>query len=83
VLGHGDERLKAHHTDSVLLILGELPEDREDLLKDVLFFELGSKLTKLGSTSTSDHGSVLVTELNELLSQLLLLGARLRVAGKE
>jgi hypothetical protein len=83
ILGHWNERLEAHHSNGILLILRQLSEDWQDLLKNVLLLKLGSELTKFGGASSSNHGSVLVAELDELLSQLLLLWSRLGVAWEE
>jgi hypothetical protein len=66
-----------------LLILRQLSENRQNLLKDVLFFELSGEETELGGASTSNHGGVLITEFDELLPELFLLGTRLGVAGEE
>lgn len=36
ILGHGDERLEAHNSNSILLILRQGPEDWQNLLKHML-----------------------------------------------
>ena len=83
VRGERDERLKAHDTDSVLLILRQLSEDGQDLLKHVALLELGRELTEAGGASSTDHGSVLIAELDELLAEAFLLGAGAMVAREE
>ena len=77
VLGHWNERLEAHHSNGILLILGQLSEDWKNFLEHVLLLKLGGKLTKFGSACSPDHWSVLIAQLDELLSQLLLLRSRL------
>ena len=49
----------------------------------MLLLKLSSELTKFGSTSSSNHGCVLIAKLDELLSKLLLLRSGLRVAWEE
>ena len=62
-----------------MVILGELSENREQFLDDMLLFELLRKCTKFGSAYTSDHGRVLLTQFHELLSEALFLGVGPRV----
>jgi len=49
----------------------------------MLLLQLSCKLAELRSAGSSNHGCILVAELNELLSQFLLLWARLAVAREE
>lgn len=83
IFGHGNEALEAHHANGVLLILGQLSEDRKNLLEHVLLLKLGSEEAELGGAGSSDHRGVLIAELDKLLSELLLLGPRLGVAREE
>ena len=75
ILGHWNQRLQAHDSNRILLILGKLSKNWENFLKDVLFVQLNRKFTKSFSACSSNHGGVLITELNEFLSELLLLWA--------
>ena len=77
ILGHWDQRLKAHDSNGILFILRQLSEDWQNFLENMLLFKLSSELTKFGGASSSNHGGVFVTELDELLSKLLLLWSRL------
>lgn len=70
IIGHWDQRFEAHNSNGILLILRKLSEDWENLLQNVLFLELGSKLSKFRSASSSNHRSIFITEFNKLLSEL-------------
>jgi hypothetical protein len=83
IFGHWNEGLEAHDSNGILLILRQLSENWQDLLENMLLFKLSSELTKFRSASSSNHGSVFVTKLNELLSQFLLLWPRLGIAWEE
>lgn len=83
VVRHRDHLFKAHDSDHVLLILRELSVRGEQLLNQMLLVKLGGKKSELGSASSSDHGSVLIAEVDELLPQLLLLGVGSRVSWEE
>lgn len=72
---HGNQGLEAHDSDGILLILTQLTENGQDLLKNVLLFEFGGEDTELLGTCSTNNSSVLVAKLDELLTELLLLSA--------
>lgn len=68
-----NEGLEAEHTDRVLLILGKLSKDWEELSDDVLLFKLGGELSELGCAGSSNHGCILLAQFHKLLAEAFFL----------
>ena len=79
VAGHWNERLDTEDTARVLIILGQLTEDREQLLNNVLPLKLSGKVAELRGTNSLDHRRVVLAELEELAAQPILLSTSTRV----
>ena len=78
-----DERLNAEDSDGVLVILGQLSVDGQELLHDVLLLQVGGELSEPGGTGASDHWSVFLAQLQELLAEALLHAVRALVGVGE
>ena len=53
VLGHWDQGLKAHHTDSVLIVVRELSEDGKQFFELLILSQLGGELSNFLGASSS------------------------------
>ena len=78
IAGHRNQRFQAEDSDSVLIVLGELFEDGDDVLDDVVFFEEGGEVAEFHGAGSSDHGGVFVAEVDELFAEFVFVG---RAAG--
>ena len=81
---HWDQRFETENSDGVLIILGELSEDGQKLLDNMIFVKLGRDLSELRGAGSSDHRGIFLAKFHELLSESLLLcvGARVGVEEK-
>ncbi len=68
VSSHRDEGLDAKDSARVLIVLGELAEDGEEFLDNVLLVQLGGENAQFGSADTTNHWRVLLAKLHKLLS---------------
>ena len=69
VSSHRDQRLQTQHPNRVLIILTQLPKNRHDLLNNMGFVQVSRELSQFQSACSSNHRSVFLTQLDELLSQ--------------
>lgn len=81
--GHWDERLDTEDTAGVLIILRQLSKDWDELLDNVLLLKLSGEVSELGGANTTNHRRVFLTELHELLSQLVLIVVSLGIGVVE
>ena len=63
------------HSDCILVVIGKLIVDRQNILYDMSNLELCAEFTKFGSASASNHRSVFLAEIHEFFAKLFLLTA--------
>ena len=73
VLGDGDEGFKGEDSDGILLVYGQLVEDLDKIVQNVLLLDLNGKLANLRRTCFPYQWRVILTQLQKLLPQLILM----------